>query len=220
MSLTPAEAAELDQLEAAFTIAGGRGADLAEQIDLLRLKRDHGTDDRIVTAVVWCDARLEETWTLRVPAYVAAAIEADPNLALDYIGTEHVITVENTNTDGETGREVDSIEVDDTLPPPPVPAIDVPDDAWEPAGDSDGDWEPTALHLPGGIWINGTRLHLTAIEVTEPPTDGSSYLQSATDPGRREVVDAVYTISAASSPMTTTEIGGRSYLLVATPWER
>lgn len=216
MSLTPAEAAELDQLEAAFTIAGGRGADLAERIDLLRLKRDHGTDDRIVTAVVWCDARLEETWTLRVPAYVAAAIEADPSLALDYLGTEHVVTVENTNTDGETDREVTSIEVDDTLPPAPAPSIEVADERWEPAIDDDR----TRLYLPGGIRINDTRLHLIAIEVTEPPGDGSSYLQSAVNGDADGDIDAVYTISAASSPMATIGIGGRSYLLVATPWER
>ncbi len=216
MNLTPAEAAELDQLEAAFEHTGGRGADLAERIDLLRLKRDHGTDDRIVTAVVWCDARLEETWTLRLPAYLAAAIEADPALALDYLGGEHVINVENTNTDGESGREVDSIEVDDTLPPAPSPAIDVPDDAWTPAVDGD----LTALHLPGGIRINGTPLHLGAIEVTEPPTDGSSYVQSALSTEHEPVVDAAYTLSAASSPLATTAISGRSYLLVATPWER
>ena len=216
MGLTPAETAELDQLEAVFAVAGGRGADLAERIDLLRRKRDYGTDDRIVTAVVWCDARLEETWTLRVPAYVAAAIETDPSLALDYVGTEHVVTVGNTNTDCETDREVTSVEVDDTLPPAPAPTIDVADETWKPAIDDDR----TRLYLPDGIRINDTRLHLIAIEVTEPPADGGTYLQCAVNGDAADDVDAVYTISAASSPMATTEIGGRSYLLVATPWER
>lgn len=219
MNLTPNEATELAQLEDAVLALPNRDprrADWEERIDELRLKREHGSGERVVTATVWCDARLEETWTLRLPAYLAAAIDAEPNLALDYAGTEHVISVENTNSDGESDREVHAVEISDTLPPRSAPSIEVPDDAWTPVVEGDH----SALHVPGGIRINGTHLRLGAIEVTESPADGSSYVQNAARPTFEPAVDAAYTLSAASSPLATTEIAGRSYLLVATPWER
>lgn len=90
------------------------------------------------------------------------------------------------------------------------PQIDIPDTAWKPVGDEE---------LPGGeqakltttITIAGTDMHLDAWQIT-PGDAGQGALQD--DDGLSEVAFGV----GADGHFETTTIGGREYVIVATPY--
>ena len=88
-------------------------------------------------------------------------------------------------------------------------ALTVPADRWTAV-----DGHPHRLHLRGGIRLNGTELHVTAVAVRS-----AGGLQRAVDEADTGDLDAVYDLSAASSPLRTTRIRGVQYVLSATPYE-
>lgn len=112
---------------------------------------------------------------------------------------------------------VDAVYTDDVPAPAPVAdvrpdaiAVTIPDNYWV---ESDPG-HSTRLVAAGGLVINGTPLHLEAIQVSD---NGDSLY--AVDPANELDVDAIYTIGGDGGKLATLQIGSGSYLLVATPYQ-
>ncbi|MDQ6796452.1 MAG: hypothetical protein M3011_00265, partial [Actinomycetota bacterium] len=57
-----------------------------------------------------CDARLTETWVLRVTPALADEIMDDPDEALEWLGSAAVVSVDNTHIADEGDRTIESVE--------------------------------------------------------------------------------------------------------------
>lgn len=109
-----------------------------------------------------------------------------------------------------------------------IPRITIPEEAWQPVGNSNDAADPRC-HLRTLIQINDTTLHLDAYAVeylnerneriVASKTDaGPTILQHASD----DDVDIAlgHLVPDASWPLSTTNISGRNYFLIATPFAR
>ena len=92
--------------------------------------------------------------------------------------------------------------------------LNFPPDMWEQTGDED---DPAARLLTS-FSINGCMFHLEALAVTEHERDGERTEQRYDDaPGW--IMTAIED-SADGRPVSTVEMQGRKYVLIATPYQK
>ena len=90
------------------------------------------------------------------------------------------------------------------------PSLTIPDSAWAPTGDYDNS-DDARRRLSVTIEINATPMHLEAVAI-EPRDDDEQHVYDA------DYDEALGLIAGDGAfPVQTTEIGGREYILFATP---
>ena len=89
--------------------------------------------------------------------------------------------------------------------------VHIPDDAWEATGSSEDDLETRLLAV---LCINGTHHHLEAHEVKISEDD----IQEVKDSTFESNYEGMCMASEPDGRYQTTEIRGKEYVLVATPY--
>lgn len=95
------------------------------------------------------------------------------------------------------------------------PVIEIPDAVWEETGDyanGNGEDLPSWSRLLTSITINGTPLHLEAYALQQRDDDEQHIMDDDVDQNLGRIV------GDDAWPLTPTEIRGREYILIATPF--
>ena len=67
-----------------------------------------------------CEATVREEWTLDLDVEQLALVQEDPSEALDLLGGDTFVNVENVSTDNEREREIRSVEILEPTPLEPT----------------------------------------------------------------------------------------------------
>jgi hypothetical protein len=95
-----------------------------------------------------------------------------------------------------------------------APNITIPEDAWQETGGYGNDETDTASRLLTPIYINGLMMHLEAYALV-PNDDEPSPEQRLIDDEADDAFGKL--VGECGFPISTVEIKGRAYVLIATP---